>query len=47
MAEPYKVGDKTTHVMLEVLNLNNIEVVSIDAISSFEFTEVYFIGFPI
>ncbi|KAL8473775.1 hypothetical protein ACS0TY_030578 [Phlomoides rotata] len=38
-AEPYKFGDTTTDVMFEVLNLDKIEVVSLDAISNLEFTE--------
>lgn len=40
VAEPYKIGDKTADVMLEVLNLDTKEVVSIHAISNEEFTEV-------
>lgn len=40
LAEPYKIGDRTADVMLEVLNLDKKEVVSIDAISSQDFTEV-------
>ena len=40
MAEPYKIGNKTADVMLEVLNLDRREVVSIDSISNEEFTEV-------
>ncbi|XP_051140701.1 zinc finger CCCH domain-containing protein 44-like [Andrographis paniculata] len=39
MAKPYKVGERTANVMLEVLNLDEKEVVSIDAISNDEFTE--------
>ncbi|KAL9161006.1 hypothetical protein ABFS82_08G237600 [Erythranthe guttata] len=39
VAEPYKIGDRTTDVILEVLNLDKKEVVSIDAISNQEFTE--------
>ncbi|PIN26856.1 RNA polymerase I transcription factor UAF [Handroanthus impetiginosus] len=39
VAEPYKIGDRTADVMLEVLNLNKKDVVSIDAISNQEFTE--------
>ncbi|XP_020552374.1 zinc finger CCCH domain-containing protein 44-like isoform X3 [Sesamum indicum] len=39
VAEPYKIGDRTADVMLEVLNLDKTEVVSIDAISNQEFTE--------
>ncbi|XP_057494763.1 zinc finger CCCH domain-containing protein 19-like [Actinidia eriantha] len=38
-AEPYKVGKKTTDLMLEILNLNKMEVVPIDTISNQEFTE--------
>ncbi|XP_057966122.1 zinc finger CCCH domain-containing protein 19 [Malania oleifera] len=38
-AEPYKVGKKTTDIMLEILNLNKTEVISIDIISNQEFTE--------
>lgn len=40
VAEPYKIGNKTADVMLEVLNLDRKEVVSIHAISNEEFTEV-------
>ncbi|KAG6394564.1 hypothetical protein SASPL_145153 [Salvia splendens] len=39
VAEPYKIGNKTADVMLEVLNLDRREVVSIDSISNEEFTE--------
>ncbi|XP_020552373.1 zinc finger CCCH domain-containing protein 44-like isoform X2 [Sesamum indicum] len=39
VAEPYKIGDRTADFMLEVLNLDKKEVVSIDAISNQEFTE--------
>ncbi|KAH6810220.1 zinc finger CCCH domain-containing protein 44 [Perilla frutescens var. frutescens] len=39
VAEPYKIGNKTADVMLEVLNLDRKEVVSIDGISNEEFTE--------
>ncbi|KZV16987.1 zinc finger CCCH domain-containing protein 44-like [Dorcoceras hygrometricum] len=39
VAEPYKIGEKTTDVMLEVLNLNKKEVVSLDAISNSAATE--------
>ncbi|KDP46692.1 hypothetical protein JCGZ_06480 [Jatropha curcas] len=39
VAESYQVGSKTTNVMLEILNLNKKEVVSIDAISNQEFSE--------
>ncbi|GAB2279482.1 hypothetical protein Dimus_014121 [Dionaea muscipula] len=38
-AEPYKSGDKTTDVILKILNLNKIEDVTIDAISNQEFSE--------
>lgn len=40
MAEPYKIGDRTTDIMLEVMNLNKKEVIAIDAISNQEFSEV-------
>lgn len=40
MAEPYKIGNRTADVMLEVLNLDKKEVVSIDGISNQDFTEV-------
>ncbi|KAI3461960.1 hypothetical protein Pfo_018623 [Paulownia fortunei] len=39
VAEPYKIGDRTANILLEVLNLDMKEVVSIDAISNQEFTE--------
>ncbi|KAL1536636.1 zinc finger CCCH domain-containing protein 44-like isoform X1 [Salvia divinorum] len=39
VTETYKIGNKTTDVMLEVLNLDRREVVSIDSISNEEFTE--------
>ncbi|KAL1536638.1 zinc finger CCCH domain-containing protein 44-like isoform X2 [Salvia divinorum] len=39
VSEPYKIGNKTADVMLEVLNLDRREVVSIDSISNEEFTE--------
>ncbi|KAK6150561.1 hypothetical protein DH2020_015493 [Rehmannia glutinosa] len=39
VGEPYKIGDRTADVMLEVLNLDKKEVVSIDAISNQVFTE--------
>lgn len=42
-AEPYKVGKKTTDTMVEILNLDKTEIISIDTISNQEFTEV--IGF--
>ncbi|WCJ40901.1 nucleic acid binding zinc ion binding DNA binding [Euphorbia peplus] len=38
-AEPYKVGKKTTEFLLEILNLNKTETVSIDIISNQDFTE--------
>ncbi|XP_065865443.1 zinc finger CCCH domain-containing protein 19 [Euphorbia lathyris] len=38
-AEPYKVGKKTTEFLLEILNLNKTEIVSIDIISNQDFTE--------
>lgn len=38
--EPYKVGKKTTDIMVEILNLDKTEVISIDTISNQEFTEV-------
>uniref|UniRef100_A0A2K1Z6V7 RDR2-independent DNA methylation protein n=1 Tax=Populus trichocarpa TaxID=3694 RepID=A0A2K1Z6V7_POPTR len=38
-AEPYRVGKKMTNFMLEILNLNKTELVSIDIISNQEFTE--------
>lgn len=41
--QPYKIGDKTADIMLEVLHLDMKEVVSIDAISNQEFTEVSYI----
>ncbi|CAA3013209.1 zinc finger CCCH domain-containing 44-like [Olea europaea subsp. europaea] len=39
VAEPYKIGDRTTDIMLEVMNLNKKEVIAIDAISNQEFSE--------
>ncbi|KAI3812170.1 hypothetical protein L1987_16876 [Smallanthus sonchifolius] len=36
---PYAVGKKTTDIMLEILNLDKTESVSIDTISNQEFTE--------
>lgn len=39
-AEPYKVGKRTADMMLEILNLNKTETVSIDTISNQDFTEV-------
>ena len=40
---PYKVGDKSADVMLEVLNLDKKETVSIDAISNQDLSEVNFV----
>lgn len=40
MSVPYKIINKTTDVMLEVLNLDKKEVVSIAAISNQDFSEV-------
>lgn len=40
MDVPYKIGDKTVDVMLEVLNLEKKETVSIDTISNQELSEV-------
>lgn len=37
---PYKIGKRTADVMLEILNLNKKEVISIDSISNQEFSEV-------
>ncbi|KAK1352274.1 RDR2-independent DNA methylation protein [Heracleum sosnowskyi] len=37
--EFYKVGKRTTNLMIEILNLNKTEVISIDSISNQEFTE--------
>lgn len=42
MAEPYKIGETTTDVMLEILNLDKKEVISIEGISNQEFSEVIF-----
>ncbi|KAJ9147002.1 hypothetical protein P3X46_029211 [Hevea brasiliensis] len=39
VAESYKVGSRTTNIMLEILNLDKKEVISIDGISSQEFSE--------
>ena len=39
-AEPYKVGKRTTNIMLEILNLDKKETVSIDTMSNQEFSEV-------
>ncbi|KAL6959979.1 hypothetical protein U1Q18_040126 [Sarracenia purpurea var. burkii] len=38
-AVPYKVGEKTADVKLEILNLDKKETISIDVISNQEFTE--------
>ncbi|MED6174972.1 hypothetical protein PIB30_074078 [Stylosanthes scabra] len=38
-AEPYKIGSRTTDTMLEILNLNRKEAISIDEISNEEFSE--------
>ncbi|KAL5821248.1 hypothetical protein ACOSQ3_023130 [Xanthoceras sorbifolium] len=37
--EPYKIGERTTDIMLEILNLHKKEVVSMDGISNQEFSE--------
>ncbi|XP_075520869.1 uncharacterized protein LOC142554111 [Primulina tabacum] len=37
--EPYKIGKKTTNIVLEILNLDKTEVTSIDTISNQDFTE--------
>ncbi|XVF15863.1 hypothetical protein REPUB_Repub09cG0192800 [Reevesia pubescens] len=39
VAEPYKIGERTTDVMLEILNLDKKEVISINGISNQEFAE--------
>ncbi|BBH07998.1 DNA-binding protein [Prunus dulcis] len=39
VAEPYKIGTRTTDVKLEILNLDKKEVISIDEISNQEFTQ--------
>ncbi|CAI9764366.1 unnamed protein product [Fraxinus pennsylvanica] len=38
--EPYKIGKKNCDTMLEILNLDKAEVISIDTISNQEFTEL-------
>ncbi|XP_073292663.1 zinc finger CCCH domain-containing protein 19-like [Primulina huaijiensis] len=38
-AEPYKIGKKSTNIVLEILNLDKTEVTSIDTISNQDFTE--------
>lgn len=40
VAEPYKIGTRTTDVKLEILNLDKKEVIPIDEISNQEFTQV-------
>ncbi|PIN07649.1 RNA polymerase I transcription factor UAF [Handroanthus impetiginosus] len=37
--EPYKIGKKTTDIMVEILNLDKTEIIPIDTISNQEFTE--------
>ncbi|XP_012837108.1 PREDICTED: zinc finger CCCH domain-containing protein 19 isoform X2 [Erythranthe guttata] len=37
--EPYKIGKKSTDTMVEILNLDKTEIISIDTISNQEFTE--------
>ncbi|KAM3708869.1 hypothetical protein ACJW31_02G129000 [Castanea mollissima] len=39
VAEAYKIGERTTDVMLEILNLDKKEVISIEGISNQEFSE--------
>ncbi|MCI21508.1 zinc finger CCCH domain-containing protein 44-like, partial [Trifolium medium] len=39
VAEPYKIGTRTTDIKLEILNLNRKEVIPIDEISNQEFSE--------
>ncbi|KAI4327694.1 hypothetical protein L6164_020123 [Bauhinia variegata] len=39
VAEPYKTGTRTTDFVLEILNLNKKETISIDEISNQEFSE--------
>ncbi|GAV60263.1 SWIB domain-containing protein/GYF domain-containing protein/Plus-3 domain-containing protein [Cephalotus follicularis] len=39
VADPYRVGKKMTDYLLEILNLNKTEAISIDIISNQEFTE--------
>lgn len=38
--EKYKVGKKMTDIMLEILNLDKKEIITADAISNQEFSEV-------
>lgn len=40
VSTPYKIGEKTTDIMLEVLNLDKKEAVAIDTLSNQEFSEV-------
>lgn len=40
VAEPYKIGTRTTDIKLEILNLNRKEAISISEISNQEFSEV-------
>lgn len=40
VAKPYKLGERNTDVMLEILNLDKKEVISIDGISNQNFCEV-------
>ncbi|CAI9786390.1 unnamed protein product [Fraxinus pennsylvanica] len=37
--EPYKIGRRTSDIMLEILNLNKTEIISIDIVSNQDFTE--------
>ncbi|CAA3013240.1 zinc finger CCCH domain-containing 19 isoform X1 [Olea europaea subsp. europaea] len=37
--EPYKIGKRTSDIMLEILNLNKTEIISIDIVSNQDFTE--------
>ncbi|XVF59731.1 hypothetical protein PTKIN_Ptkin07bG0299300 [Pterospermum kingtungense] len=39
VAEPYKIGERTTDLMLEILNIDKKQVVSIDGISNQDFSE--------
>lgn len=41
VGKPYKIGDRTADVILEIRNLQKKEVVAIDAISNQEFSEVF------
>lgn len=40
VAEPYKIGTRTTDIKLEILNLNRKEIIPIAEISNQEFSEV-------